>query len=91
MADALQGLPGATFGFSQYIQDNVQAASGIDAENAIKITGPDLDTLRKIAVKSAACSKVRGIPDIQVPPLLGQPTIRIDIDRQRAALRPVAR
>ena len=29
--------------------------------------------------------KVRGITDIQVPPLLGQPTIRIDIDRQRAA------
>ena len=29
--------------------------------------------------------KVRGITDIQVPPLLGQPTIKIDIDRQRAA------
>ena len=29
--------------------------------------------------------KVRGITDIQVPPLLGQPTINIDIDRQRAA------
>jgi cobalt-zinc-cadmium resistance protein CzcA len=28
---------------------------------------------------------VRGITDVTVPPLLGQPTIRIDIDRQRAA------
>ncbi|HEX9330124.1 MAG TPA: efflux RND transporter permease subunit, partial [Reyranella sp.] len=45
-------FPGVTFAFSQYIQDNVQeAASGIDAENAIKITGPDLATLRRIAVE----------------------------------------
>src|SRR5712664_1080578 len=88
MGDALRkGFPGATFGFSQYIQDNVQeAASGIDAENAIKITGPDLDTLRKIAVEiRGVLEKVHGITDIQVPPLLGQPTIKIDIDRERAA------
>src|SRR5215208_1989500 len=80
-------FPGVTFAFSQYIQDNVQeAASGIDAENAIKITGPDLATLRRIAVEiRGVLEKVRGITDIQVPPLLGQPTIRIDIDRQRAA------
>ncbi|HTB38939.1 MAG TPA: efflux RND transporter permease subunit, partial [Reyranella sp.] len=88
MGEALRaGFPGTTFGFSQYIQDNVQeAASGIDAENAIKITGPDLDTLRKIAIEiRGVLEKVRGITDIQVPPLLGQPTIRIDIDRERAA------
>src|SRR5882757_7508896 len=88
MSEALRkGFPGATFGFSQYIQDNVQeAASGIDAENAIKITGPDLDTLRKIAIEiRGVLEKVHGITDIQVPPLLGQPTIKIDIDRQRAA------
>jgi len=88
MGEALRtGFPGTTFGFSQYIQDNVQeAASGIDAENAIKISGPDLDTLRKIAVEiRVVLEKVRGITDIQVPPLLGQPTIKIDIDRQRAA------
>jgi cobalt-zinc-cadmium resistance protein CzcA len=88
MAGALRKtFPGVTFAFSQYIQDNVQeAASGIDAENAIKVTGPDLATLRKIAVEiRGVLEKVRGITDIQVPPLLGQPTIKIDIDRQRAA------
>ena len=42
--------------------------------------------MRKIAVEiRGVLEKVRGITDIQVPPLLGQPTIRIDIDRQRAA------
>jgi cobalt-zinc-cadmium resistance protein CzcA len=88
MGDALRkGFPGVTFAFSQYIQDNVQeAASGIDAENAIKISGPDLATLRKLAVEiRGVLERVRGITDIQVPPLLGQPTIKIDIDRQRAA------
>ena len=88
MADALRkGFPGVNFAFSQYIQDNVQeAASGIDAENAIKISGSDLASLHKVATDiRRVLEKVRGITDIQVPPLLGQPTIRIDIDRQRAA------
>ncbi|TBR21890.1 MAG: efflux RND transporter permease subunit, partial [Reyranella sp.] len=88
MSDALRkAFPGVNFAFSQYIQDNVQeAASGIDAENAIKISGPDLGTLHKIAVDiRRVLEGVPGITDIQVPPLLGQPTIRIDIDRARAA------
>ena len=88
MSDALRkAFPGVTFAFSQYIQDNVQeAASGIDAENAIKISGPDLLTLRRIAVDiRRVLEGVPGITDIQVPPLLGQPTIRIDIDRAKAA------
>jgi cobalt-zinc-cadmium resistance protein CzcA len=88
MSDALRkAFPGVNFAFSQYIQDNVQeAASGIDAENAIKISGPDLATLRKIAVDiRRVLEGVPGIADIQVPPLLGQPTIRIDIDRAKAA------
>ena len=95
MGEALRkGFPGTTFGFSQYIQDNVQeAASGIDAENAIKITGPDLDTLRKIAVEiRGVLEKVPGITDIQVPPL-ARPADHQDRHRPRArrALRPVAR
>ncbi len=88
MGGALRrAFPGVTFAFSQYIQDNVQeATSGIDAENAVKITGPDLETLRRIAVEVRdVLERVRGITDIQVPSLLGQPTIGIDIDRERAA------
>ncbi len=88
MSDALQkAVPGVNYAFSQYIQDNVQeAASGIDAENAIKIIGPDLDRLHKLSVEiSAVLTKVAGITDVAVPPLVGQPTIRIDIDRDRAA------
>ena len=88
MSDALQkAFPGINFAFSQYIQDNVQeAASGIDAENAVKLTGADLEHLSKVAVEiRRVLERVPGIKDVTLPPLLGQPTIRIDIDRQRAA------
>jgi len=88
MARALRrGFPGVNFAFSQYIQDNVQeAASGIDAENAIKISGADLQHLSKVAIDiRRVLEKVPGITDVTVPPLLGQPTIRIDIDRERAS------
>jgi cobalt-zinc-cadmium resistance protein CzcA len=88
MNDALQkAFPGIEFTFSQYIQDNVQeAASGVKGENSVKVFGNDLDTLAKVAddVKNAIAT-VPGIADLAVSASLGQPTIRIDIDRNRAA------
>ena len=86
--DALvKGFPGVEFTFSQYIQDNVQeAASGVKGENSVKVSGPDLETLAKVAgdIKSAI-STVPGVTDLAVSASLGQPTIKIDIDRARAA------
>jgi cobalt-zinc-cadmium resistance protein CzcA len=88
MNDALQkAFPGVEFTFSQYIQDNVQeAASGVKGENSVKVFGNDLETLAKVAddIKNAI-STVPGITDLAVSASLGQPTIRIDIDRNRAA------
>jgi cobalt-zinc-cadmium resistance protein CzcA len=88
MNDALQkAFPGVEFNFSQYIQDNVEeAASGVKGENSVKVSGNDLETLAKVAdeVKKAIAS-VPGIQDLAVFASLGQPTIRIDIDRNRAA------
>ena len=88
MNDALQkAFPGIEFTFSQYIQDNVQeAASGVKGENSVKVFGNDLDTLAKVAddIKNAIAT-VPGITDLAVSASLGQPTIRIDIDRNRAA------
>src|SRR6185312_4231969 len=86
MAAALhKAVPGVNYAFSQYIEDNVQeAASGIDAENAIKVIGTDLDRLHTLSGEiRRVLEKVPGITDIAVPPLVGQPTIRIDIDRDR--------
>ena len=82
-----QQFPGVDFNFSQYIQDNVEeAASGVKGENSVKIYGNDLETLEKTADSIAATlAKVPGITDLAVLRSLGQPTIRIDVDRTRAA------
>ena len=82
-----QEFPGVDFNFSQYIQDNVEeAASGVKGENSVKIFGNDLETLEKTANSIAVVlAKVPGITDLAVLRSLGQPTIRIDVDRVRAA------
>jgi cobalt-zinc-cadmium resistance protein CzcA len=88
MTDALeQEFPGVNFNFSQYIQDNVEeAASGVKGENSVKIYGNDLETLEKTADSIAAVlAKIPGITDLAVLRSLGQPTIKIDVDRVRAA------
>ena len=82
-----QQFPGVDFNFSQYIQDNVEeAASGVKGENSVKVYGNDLETLEKTAnAVAAVLAKVPGITDLAVLRSLGQPTIRIDVDRSRAA------
>lgn len=88
LTDALQArFPGVDFNFSQYIEDNVEeAASGVKGENSIKLFGNDLETLERTAKKIRdVVQSVPGIADLAVFDALGQPTIRIDIDRTRAA------
>jgi heavy metal efflux system protein len=85
---ALQAeFPGVEFNFSQYIQDNVEeAASGVKGENSVKLYGNDLATLAGLAQKiRSVLQTVPGVTDLGVLNPLGQPTIRIDIDRARAA------
>lgn len=79
--------PGVDFSFSQYIEDNVEeAASGVKGANSIKLFGPDLPTLEKYAdAIKAQMAQVRGIADLGVFQSLGQPTVRIDVDRARAS------
>jgi cobalt-zinc-cadmium resistance protein CzcA len=81
-------FPGVDFNFSQYIQDNVEeAASGVKGENSLKLFGPDLKVLEATANRiRAAMAQTAGITDLGVLRSLGQPTVRIDIDRDRAAL-----
>ena len=80
-------FPGVDFNFSQYIQDNVEeAASGVKGENSVKLFGNDLATLQKTAEAiRRIMAGVAGIEDLAVFNSLGQPTVRIDVDRARAA------
>jgi heavy metal efflux system protein len=88
MTEALtQQFPGVDFNFSQYIEDNVEeAASGVKGENSVKIYGNDLEILERTANQiEKIMADVPGITDLAVLRSLGQPTIRIDVDRTRAA------
>ncbi len=78
---------GITFNFSQYIQDNVEEQlSGVKGENSVKIVGPDLAVLEKIAGEVlAVMDGVRGVTDLGVFRVLGQPNLNITIDRAKAA------
>lgn len=82
-----QELPGITFNFSQYIQDNIEEAiSGVKGANSVKIMGPNLQTLTDLANEVRdELSKVRGISDLGVFPVLGQPNLNIQVDRDKTA------
>jgi len=86
-ADFQRELPGVTFNFSQYIEDNIEEAiSGVKAVNSIKIVGPNLETLTKLATEIRdQMSLVRGITDLGIFPVLGQPNLNIKVDRAKAA------
>ena len=80
-------LPGVAFNFSQYIEDNIEEGiSGVKGSNSVKIVGPNLETMTKIAEQVRdQMSQVRGVADLGIFPVLGQPNLNIKIDRAKAA------
>jgi len=80
-------LPGIGFNFSQYIQDNVEEAlSGVKGANSVKVIGPNLQVLEGLATQvMAEMAKVRGVADLGIFHLLGQPNLNIKVDREKAA------
>jgi heavy metal efflux system protein len=80
-------LPGVIFNFSQYIQDNIEEAiSGVKGANSVKILGRNLAVLEKLAHEvQDEMSKVGGITDLGIFPVLGQPNLNIRIDRDKVA------
>lgn len=80
-------LPGVVFNFSQYIQDNVEEAiSGVKGSNSVKIVGPNLELLTSLAEHVRdQMGQVRGVTDLGIFPVLGQPNLNIAVDRTKAA------
>jgi cobalt-zinc-cadmium resistance protein CzcA len=87
MQKRLQRFPGITFNFSQNIQDNVEEAmSGVKGENSLKLFGDDFDVLTdKASQIEQIMAKVKGVEDIGVFKVNGQPSLQIEIDRSKAA------
>jgi heavy metal efflux system protein len=80
-------LPGVVFNFSQYIEDNIEEGiSGVKGVNSVKILGPNLEELTKLANEVRdQMSQVRGVADLGIFPVLGQPNLNIRVDREKAA------
>ena len=80
-------LPGVTFNFSQNIQDNIEEAiSGVKGANSVKIIGPNLAVLEDLASQvEAQMAQVRGVEDLGIFHVLGQPNLDIKVDRLKAA------
>ncbi|MBO0759056.1 MAG: efflux RND transporter permease subunit, partial [Bradyrhizobiaceae bacterium] len=79
-------VPGATFNFSQYIQDNIEEAlSGVKGANSVKIIGPNLTVQEKLAEQVAhEMQQIKGITDLGIFHVLGQPNLNIKVNREKA-------
>ena len=80
-------LPGIVFNFSQYIEDNIEEGiSGVKGVNSVKIVGPNLQVLTDLANQVRdQMAQVRGVTDLGIFPVLGQPNLNIKVDREKAA------
>ncbi len=80
-------IPGVTWGFSQPISDNMEeAVSGVKGELAIKIFGTDLKTLESKADEIMGVMRsIRGIEDLGLLRIIGQPNLNLTVNRQKAA------
>ena len=78
---------GIGYNYSQPIIDNVaEAVAGINASNAVKIYGDDLDKLDELANKVLAkIQNVPGIRDVGILRNIGQPEISVILDREKMA------
>jgi len=83
----LEKIPGATWSFSQPIADNMEeAVSGVKGQLATKIYGDDLRTLEDKADQIVRVMRqVKGIEDLGVLRVLGQPNLNIAVNRAQAA------
>ena len=83
----LEKFPGVIWNFSQPISDNMEeAVSGVKGELAVKLYGDDLPTLeRKAGEIQTQMAAVRGIQDLGIFRIIGQPNLNYVVDRDAAA------
>ncbi len=83
----LSKIPGVDWGFSQPIEDNMEeAVSGVKGALATKVYGDDLKVLEQKSDEIAGVLKqIKGIEDLGVFRVLGQPNLNVTVDREAAA------
>src|SRR5262249_33529223 len=86
MNDRLRGeLVGVDWNFSQNIRDNVmESLSGVKGDNSVKVFGPNLDELEKVAGKvKNALQAVPGVTNVGAININGQTSVEFRMDRAK--------
>jgi cobalt-zinc-cadmium resistance protein CzcA len=83
----LAAYPGVIFNYTQPAEDAVdEALTGLKSALAVKIYGEDLQVLENKAVEiKRVLSQVPGFTELTVVRELGQPSVQIDVDREKIA------
>ncbi len=83
----LKAFPGVIFNYTQPAEDAVdEALTGLKSALAVKIYGPDLNVLQSQALEiKRRLSQVPGFTELTVVRELGQPSLIIDVDRDKIA------
>ena len=92
MDKSLKKYQGINYNYSQPIIDNVaEAVAGMNANNAVKIYGDDLDKLNDLANQVIEqISHVEGIKDAGILRNVGQPEMQIILSDQKMGLYGIA-
>ncbi|HTF18793.1 MAG TPA: CusA/CzcA family heavy metal efflux RND transporter, partial [Chryseolinea sp.] len=93
MDHKLKKFQGINYNYSQPIIDNVaEAVAGMNASNAVKIFGPDLDVLNEYADQVLEQIKdVPGIKDVGILRNIGQPEMSVILDEEKMAIYGVTK
>jgi cobalt-zinc-cadmium resistance protein CzcA len=86
MSDQLRAvLPGVNWNFSQNIRDNVmESLSGVKGDNSVKIIGPDLDELERLADQfKTVLGSIQGVEEVGVFRVKGQPNLEVPVDPEK--------
>jgi heavy metal efflux system protein len=85
--EKLQSYPGIIFNYTQPAEDAVdEALTGLKSALAVKIYGPDLNVLQQKAIEiKNVLTKVPGFSELTVVRELGQPSLLVDVDREKIA------
>ncbi|MGV3607788.1 MAG: efflux RND transporter permease subunit [Planctomycetaceae bacterium] len=87
LTEKFKAFPGIEFSFSQLIRDNIdEALSGIKGSNSVKLFGSDLAMLEEVGARVAdSLRSVKGIENVGLFDIIGQPNLEITIDRKACA------
>ncbi|MCL4503774.1 MAG: CusA/CzcA family heavy metal efflux RND transporter [Deltaproteobacteria bacterium] len=87
MRSELAEIPGIGLNLSQPIALRVdELISGVKSQVAMKIFGEDMDILRRKAEEASRLLKgIKGVADLRVEQVAGQPYLNVKIDRRKIA------